>query len=59
MSLAGRKRTRQSEIRQRQRRRAKVAKLKAKIAKAKTEGDKQILLRKLRKVAPGAYAEMK
>lgn len=42
MSLAGRKRRRQSEIVQRMKRRAKVAKIKAKIVSAKTEGDKVI-----------------
>jgi hypothetical protein len=54
MSYAGRKRTRQSEIVQRQKRRMKIAKLKEKIASARTEGDKEVLLRKLRKVAPCA-----
>jgi len=38
-------------------RRAKVAKLKARIADAKTEGDKVILLRKLRRVAPGSVSK--
>ena len=54
MSLAGRKRRRQSEISQRQKRRAKVAKLKVKIANAKTDGERVTLIKKLRKVAPGA-----
>ncbi|HOG23158.1 MAG TPA: hypothetical protein PK590_00760 [Candidatus Omnitrophota bacterium] len=54
MSNAGRKRTRQSEIAQRQKRRMKIAKLKEKIESARTEGDKEVLLRKLRKVAPCA-----
>ena len=57
MSLAGRKRKRRSEIRLRNKKRAKVAKLKAKIANAKTEGDKEIVLRKLRKVAPEAKVQ--
>ncbi|HOE68540.1 MAG TPA: hypothetical protein PK997_06925 [Candidatus Omnitrophota bacterium] len=57
MSLAGRKRRRQTEIVQRMKRRAKVAKLKARIADAKTEGDKVILLRKLRRVAPGSVSK--
>ena len=56
MSLAGRKRRRRTEIVQRMKRRAKVAKLKNKIAAAPTEGDKVILLRKLRRVAPGAVS---
>ena len=57
MSLSGRKCRRQTEIVQRMKRRAKVAKLKARIADAKTEGDKVILLRKLRRVAPGSVSK--
>lgn len=57
MSFAGRKRRRRSEIRLRHKRRKKVAKLRAKIATAKTEGDKDILVRKIRKIAPGSRME--
>ena len=53
MSFAGRKRKRRSEIKLRNKRRKKVAKLRAKIANAKTEGDREILYRKVRRIAPG------
>jgi len=52
MSLAGRKRRRRTEIRQKRKRRAKLGKLVARFKVAKSESDRTALLAKIQKIAP-------
>ncbi len=52
MSLAGRKRRRRTEIRQKRKRREKLNKLLARFKAAKTEGERTTVMTKLHKRAP-------
>jgi len=52
MSLAGKKRRRRTEIRQKRKRRVKLGKLVVRLKTAKSESDRTALTAKIHKVAP-------
>ena len=52
MSLAGKKRRRRTEIRQKRKRRVKLGKLVARLKAAKSDSDRVAVSAKIKKVAP-------